>query len=158
MEMAEEPRHWDPDSRDEIYTELDHPADVFVEIGGKDLPELFENALFALYDQVAELEGFGTGREETITVKGPDAAGALRSLLAEALYLFETERFVAARAKVDIQTTSSGEVQATARLDGETLDRERHTLLSEVKAVTYHQLAVEEAPEGGWRASVLFDV
>ena len=156
--MVEEPRHWDPDSRDEVYSDLDHPADVFVEIWGEDLPELFENALFALYDQVAELQGFGTGREETITVMGPGAADALRSLLSEALYLFETEGFVAARAEVDVQTTSPDQVQVTARLDGETLDRERHTLLSEVKAVTYHQLAVERVPEGGWRASVLFDV
>ena len=156
--MVEEPRHWDPDRRDEVYSDLDHPADVFVEIWGEDLPELFENALFALYDQVAELQGFGTGREETITVTGPSAADALRSLLSEALYLFETEGFVAARAEVDVQTTSPDQVQVTARLDGETLDRERHTLLSEVKAVTYHQLAVERAPEGGWRASVLFDV
>ena len=156
--MVEEPRHWDPDSRDEVYSDLDHPADVFVEIWGEDLPELFENALFALYDQVAELQGFGTGREETITVTGPGAADALRSLLSEALYLFETEGFVAARAEVDVQTTSPDQVQVTARLDGETLARERHTLLSEVKAVTYHQLTVERVPEGGWRASVLFDV
>jgi len=46
----------------------------------------------------------------------------------------------------------------TAHLDGETLDRRRHTLLTEVKAVTYHQLAVETVPEGGWRATLLFDV
>ena len=43
------------------YEELDHPADLFLEITGQDLPTLFENALFALYDQVAELEGFESG-------------------------------------------------------------------------------------------------
>ena len=156
--MADEPRHWDPDGRDELYSDLGHPADVFVEIWGEDLPKLFENALFTLYDQLAELQGFGTGREETITVTGPGAEDALRSLLSEALYLFETEGFVAARADVDVETMSTNEVQVTAHLDGETLDRARHTLLSEVKAVTYHQLTVERAPEGGWRATVLFDV
>jgi SHS2 domain-containing protein len=156
--MVEQPKRWQPGNRDEVYTELDHPADVFLEIWGAGLPELFENALFALYDQVAELEGFGTGRKETIAVSGPSAADALRSLLSEALYRFATEGFVAARAQVAVQTSPAGEVGVIADLDGETIDRQRHTLLSEVKAVTYHQLAVEEVAEGGWKATVLFDV
>jgi SHS2 domain-containing protein len=29
---------------------------------------------------------------------------------------------------------------------------------SELKAVTWHQLAFEPAPDGGWRARVIFDV
>jgi len=156
--MADRPRRWEPDSRNEAYADLDHPADVFLEIWGDDLSVVFENALFALYDHIAELAGFGTGHEEVITVEGPDAAGALRSLLAEALYLFSTEGFVAARAEIDVQTRPAGEVGVTARLDGEIVDRRRHTLFTEVKAVTYHQLTVEKTAEGGWRATVLLDV
>ena len=51
-----------------------------------------------------------------------------------------------------------GRVQVTAHLHGETIDKRRHTLLTEVKAVTYHRLTVDRTPEGGWRATVLFDV
>lgn len=159
--MAEGPRNtgrWDPGTRSEVYTELEHPADLWVEVWGDDLRTLFENALFALYDQMAELEGFGTERRETIHAEGSSAEEALRSLLSEALYRFSTEGFVAAKADLDVGTTPSGGVRVTARLDGETIDSRRHTLLSEVKAVTYHQLEVERSPEGGWRATVLFDV
>jgi SHS2 domain-containing protein len=156
--MAEEPKRWEPAGRDEAYAELDHPADVFLEIWGGDLPALFENALFALYDQMAELEGFAAGRVETIAVEAPSAAEALRSLLSEALYRFETQGFVATRARVRVEASPTGEVQAAAHLDGETVDKRRHTLLTEVKAVTYHQLTVEAVPEGGWKATVLFDV
>jgi SHS2 domain-containing protein len=148
---------WDPEGRDSVYKELDHPADLLVEVWGSDLPELFENALFALYDQMAELEGFEIERSETIEVRGSSPEEALRSLLSEALYRFATEGFVAASAKIDVHATPSGEVQVKADLHGETIDRERHTLASEVKAVTYHKLAVERVPEG-WRATVLFDV
>ena len=93
----------------------------------------------------------------------PAVALSLVALVAAHLLLLARRRsraaeHSAARAEVDVQTTSPDQVQVTARLDGETLDRERHTLLSEVKAVTYHQLTVERVPEGGWRASVLFDV
>ncbi len=58
-EMVQTPdERWKPVDRDKVYAELDHAADVFVEVWGDDLPKLFENALFALYDQLAELEGF----------------------------------------------------------------------------------------------------
>jgi SHS2 domain-containing protein len=105
--MAEEPRRWEPGGRSEAYRELDHPADVFLEVWGRDLPALFENALFALYDQLAELEGFEVERAETIAVQAPSNAEALRALLSEALYRFETEGFVAARAKIAVDTAAT---------------------------------------------------
>ena len=157
-EGARSAGRWDPGARNEAYTELEHPADLLLEVWGGDLRALYENALFALYDQMAELEGFGTERRETIEAEGSSAEEALRSLLSEALYRFATEGFVAAGADLDVNITPSGGVRVTARLDGETIDSRRHTLLSEVKAVTYHQLKVERSPEGGWQATVLFDV
>ncbi|OFW57422.1 MAG: hypothetical protein A2133_06475, partial [Actinobacteria bacterium RBG_16_64_13] len=143
----------------EVYRQLDHPPDIFLEIWGADLPSLFENALFALYDQMAELEGFEGPRKETITVEAASPADALRSLLSEALYKFATEGFVAARAHIIVKTGASGRVKVVADLHGEEIDRRRHLLLTEVKAVTYHQLAVEATPGGGgWQATVLLDV
>lgn len=156
--MTRESSRWVPADRDKVYAELDHPADILLEIWGKDLPALFENALFALYDQLAALEGFEAERKETMVAKGPTPAEALRSLLSEALYRFATGSFVASQAKIGVKTAPSGEVEITAELHGETVDQERHTLLTEVKAVTYHQLSVEAQPDGGWQATVLFDV
>jgi SHS2 domain-containing protein len=156
--MGEEPRRWEPQSRGDVYKELDHPADLFLEVWGRDLPVLFENTLFALYDQMAELERFEIERKETIAVEGPTPAEALRALLSEALYRFAAHGFVAIKAKIDVETTAAGAVQVVAHLDGETIDRQRHILLTEVKAVTYHQLTVEKDSQGGWRATVLFDV
>jgi len=40
---------------------------------------------------------------------------------------------------------------------GETCDPARHSLAHEVKAVTYHGLAVEQVPDG-WRAEVILDI
>jgi SHS2 domain-containing protein len=183
---------WDPAERTGAYAELDHPADVLLEVWGGDLPALFENALFALYDHLVELERFDAEHEETITVSAPSNSEALRALLAEALYRFETEGFVAIRAKIAVDTGAAGagaageaaagtddtaaaevntgagtrvphtpathSVRVTARLEGEIVDKSRHTLLTEVKGITYHQLEVKRAPEGGWMANLLFDV
>lgn len=173
--MEKAPRGWASRDRATVYAELDHPADLFLEITGSDLATLFENALFALYDQMAVPAGFETRRELTIAVREAAPSDALRALLAEALYRFETEGFVAVGAEVSVdaaaepgegeRTGGSGgaggapeNLQVTARLWGENFDKRRHTLLTEVKAVTYHQLAVARTPDGGWRATVLFDV
>ncbi len=156
--MAEEPSRWRSGAQPGVYAELDHPADVFLEIWGRDLPALFENALFALYDQMAELEGFETGLKKTITARAAGPAEALRALLSEALYRFETKGFVATRADLSVRTLAGGDVEAIAELHGENIDKSRHTLLTEVKAVTYHQLSVEVVPDEGWRATVLLDV
>jgi len=156
--MKREPKRWQSQNRAQVYTELEHPADLFLEIRGSDLPALFENALFALYDQLADLEGFSDSRHETIQVKAPGQAEALRALLAEALYLFAAGGFVATGATVSLRENTDGEVEVQADLWGETIDRSRHTLLTEIKAVTYHRLVVEKLPSGEWRATVLFDV
>jgi SHS2 domain-containing protein len=167
---------WASRPREGAYRELDHPADLFLEIMGTDLPALFENALFAFYDQVAELTGFREEREAVITVREASAADALRALLVEVLFRFESEGFVAVGAEVAVHGPSGegggpggrgpggsgqggdGGVEAVARLWGENADKGRHTLLTEIKAVTYHRLAVDHLPGGGCRATVLFDV
>jgi SHS2 domain-containing protein len=174
--MVKAPRNWAERDRAKVYAELDHPADLFLEITGTDLPTLLENALFALYDQVAVLAGFEARRELTITVREAAPPDALRALLAEALFRFETEGFVAVGAEVNVderggpaEGEESGDgdgrrgdapegLQLTARLWGENADKRRHTLSTEVKAVTYHRLEVARRPGGEWRATVLFDV
>jgi SHS2 domain-containing protein len=158
--MVKAPSNWAERDREEVYVELDHPADLFLEITGTDLPTLLENALFALYDQMAVLAGFEARRELTITVREAAPPDALRALLAEALFRFETEGFVAVGAEVDVDERGGArkDLQITARLWGENADKLRHTLSTEVKAVTYHRLEVARRPGGEWRATVLFDV
>jgi len=44
-----------------------------------------------------------------------------------------------------------------AKVRGEKLDLSRHTLKTEIKAVTYHQLEVKKTAKG-WEAQIIFDV
>lgn len=156
--MRRELRRWQVENRNQAYTELEHPADLLLEIRGPDLATLYENALFALYDQLADLGDFDERQHEAIQITAPDHTQALRALLAEALYLFATSGFVATGAMVVLRETDAGKIEVRAELQGETFDRTRHTLFTEIKAVTYHRLALEKSPDGSWRATVLFDV
>jgi SHS2 domain-containing protein len=151
---------WEAARRAEAYTELEHPSDLFLEIRGCDVPTLVENALFALYDHIADIESFEPRRAQTLEAGGAGLDDALRTLLSEALYRFDTEGFVAADGEVTVSEgapESGGPWRLSARLWGDNADRGRHTLLHEVKAVTYHRLSVSRA-DGGWRATILLDL
>lgn len=212
------PSTWNVRDQAGAYRELEHPADLLLEITGVDLAGLFENALFAFYDQLARLGDFEANREVLITVEEATPPDLLRALLNEALYRFETEGFVAVGARVTVETGASpepaeamgiragrdgpqprgrpepdsgpgpsgepkpggepgpgrgpepgrgpgpggepegGRIKAVARLWGEDAPAGRHTPGTEIKAVTYHRLAVERRPDGTYVATVLFDV
>jgi SHS2 domain-containing protein len=163
--MTENRERWGPERRASAYAELEHPSDLFLEIHGRDPQELLENALFAFYDEVSEMDGFEPRRELTLEAGGAQLDDALRALLSEALFYFDTEGFVAVGGTVTLDgpdvlkaaTSAAAPWRATARLRGDNADRERHTLLHEVKAVTYHRLAVSRV-EDGWTATVLLDL
>lgn len=165
---------WMTKDMSNAFVELEHAADLFLEIRADDLPGLFENALYAFYCQVAELDSVGTGGEMVLEARGASLDDALRALLAEALFRFETEGFIGAAAEVTLQDSAvdfsaepdgsreplavASRFHVVARLWGEEADRRRHALLAEVKAVTYHRLKVSQTPDRGWRATVLFDL
>jgi SHS2 domain-containing protein len=118
-----------------------------------------ENALFALYETMLATEEVALeGRAEVHGV-GADPAEALRSLLAEALFLFDTDGFAAAGAEVTAETRAEPpQTVLRATLWGGALKPDRHRLKREVKAVTYHLLRVTEDRDREWRASVILDV
>ncbi len=138
------------------YAALDHPADLLLEIRGDDLPALFEHALYAFYSQVADVADVMPREELVLEVTETSVEGALRALLNEALFHLETEGFLAAGARVSI--TQEQVWRVCARLQGETADRQRHQLLLEVKAITYHRLTATQSRDGHWQATVLLDV
>lgn len=173
------PPHWCQAIAPDSYSELDHPADLFLEIRGATPEQLLEHALFALFDQIVDLSTVRLQTERVLTVEEPGWPEALRHLLAEALALFDGEGFLAGAARVTAgeqtpnrqatrgqatggrtagKQVADPPVRISASLWGENLDSSRHSLQAEIKAVTYHRLLVEQVDDGSWRAQVLFDV
>jgi SHS2 domain-containing protein len=77
----------------------------------------------------------------------------LYAWLAEILAIMDAERLVLRRA--DVALIENGRVTGTVY--GEPLDGTRHRTGVAIKAVTYHQFAVEQTAEG-WRARVFLDL
>jgi len=150
------------------YTELSHPADLFLEIRGSSLADLSEHALYALFDNLVELNSVEPRQTRTAESSAVTPAEAIRRLVAEALVLFYTERFLVAGGSVKVSTgtpgarspgTSGGTfLTLSASLWGEVFDPGRHELLTEIKAVTRHQMVAERDRTGRWRATMLLDV
>jgi SHS2 domain-containing protein len=178
LTIESRPAPWTSRGKTGSWRELEHPADLLLQITGSTLSELFENALGAFYAQVADLDQLGSEYDQstprTLELATPSLSEALRALLAEALYLFDCESFVATAARVDVhedvaatdgnapggglEESEENRVRVSARLWGEKITSRPEVFLAEVKAVTYHQLAVTQQPDGRWQATVLFDV
>lgn len=132
---------------------LAHTADSGAEIEAPDLEGLFADAARALVTLVLE-EGEIQPRETVeIRLAADDLPSLLVAWLSELLFLVDTRGFLASwfRFRHLDGTTLEAEVL------GEPLDPERHGAGREVKAVTWHDLAVEPGP-AGWTARVLFDL
>ncbi len=137
------------------YHLLDHAADIGLVISAADLPTLFADAVHALFDVIAEVRLPADGKLPTLAVHvaGEDWPDLMVNWLREALYQWAGEERLIRKARI----LSIGEYRLAARLSYEPFDAERHIVLREIKAVTYHQIRVAPMPEG-WEARVVFDV
>ncbi|MFQ5723279.1 MAG: archease [Terriglobia bacterium] len=140
---------------------LDHPADVGFRARGQTLAELFAAAALALCDYGWDLETVRARQTIELRVRAASLEDLLYSWLSEVLFLTDAEGWVFKRFAVSrVAKSGSGqrelwEVQGVGR--GERFDTKRHRARTYIKAVTYHQLAVEQK-RGGWQATVYLDV
>ena len=136
---------------------LDHTADVGFEAFGRTKAEAFANAGRALFSLMVDLDSICPREELRIeaSASGSDtsASDLLVNWLSEMLYLCDAEGWLLCDFKID--TLNSRSISAVAR--GERFDRARHQMKLLVKAITYHQLALEEI-DGGWNAQVYVDI
>jgi len=135
------------------YKLFDHTADLGLEIYGKTVTDLFTNAAFAIFDIITDLKHVAPTMEREIVVEGEGWEDLLVNYLREILYMFNGEGLLlkeCSMLKVDAR-------HLEVMVKGERFDPTKHRINTEIKAVTYHQAAVRETPDG-WVGRVIFDV
>jgi SHS2 domain-containing protein len=132
---------------------FEHTADIGIRARAGTLEELFVDAARGLFSiMVANPETIRPLQEITVSIAGEQHDDLLFDWLAELLYTFDTKRMVFR--EFEVKCTGVG---VTAVIRGEPIDRARHELDMEVKAITYHGLKCE--PDGdGWLAEVIVDL
>jgi SHS2 domain-containing protein len=138
------------------YRQLEHTSDLKVEVFGDDLPELFRSAAECVSSCMLGDARVGEARTEHVGLAAAGPAELFLDWLRELLYLFSVKGMAIARADI-ARLGGNGEWRLEARVSGEDYSPDRHGLVAEIKAPTYHDYAFEMKP-GACRAVVVFDV
>jgi SHS2 domain-containing protein len=136
-----------------MYETFDHTADLGFRATAPDLDALFADMARCLFASVVENPGaIRPESEQTVELAGTDREFLLFDWLKELLYRFDAGHWLFAEFRVSVRDDG-----LTATIRGEPLDPARHLLSHEVKAITYHELKVEQAADG-WLAEVIVDI
>ena len=138
------------------YRNLEHTADLAIEVIAGSLDELFGESVRALTDSMTRLEKVVPRVTHEVAMSAPELDRLLVDLLNEAVFLHETRDLVFRQASLSVSESESGWALA-GTLSGEEFDLERHGLKTLIKAVTYHQLSVDQLPRG-WMARIVIDL
>jgi len=131
-------------------------ADVAFVARGASLPSLFEAAARALTDVMVDRRTVVGRVERRIDVKSPSVDRLLYDFLTELIVIKDVDSLLFKDYKVSI--TSRGHALACV-MRGEEIDRERHALRNDVKAVTMHMFEVKKKGKlGWWEATVVLDI
>lgn len=136
-----------------MYSSFEHTADIGLDVSAESREVLFAEAARGLLSILVEDPAMVRPEQEvTISVAGSDLEYLLFDWLDELLFRFETARLLLCEFEVRFHDEG---ITVSAR--GETFQSERHRLAHEVKAITYHQLSVQQTAEG-WQARFIVDI
>lgn len=132
---------------------LEHTADIGFRVRASTAEELFARAAEALASLAFELDNVEERDCWELEAKGEDWESLLVNWLSEVLYLMDARRLLLCRCEVSRISSDS----VAGRGFGEPCNPARHRAKLVIKGVTYHQLQVEQRPEG-WYAQVILDI
>jgi SHS2 domain-containing protein len=136
----------------EIFRELEHTADLGIEVQAGSRPEMFRRAAVAIARLMVITEAVRGIESRELWIPGCDDADLMHDLLSRLLQTFMIDNFIWSDVSVD-----EGPGGLKIALHGERFDPARHEFRREIKAVTYHELSIRNAG-GRWIARVIFDV
>ncbi|MCF8040387.1 MAG: archease [Desulfohalobiaceae bacterium] len=132
---------------------FEHTGDLGVELYGDTLEDLFEHAGEAFTDIVIDPSSVRPLQEIELRVEAPDLEQLLVEWLSELIFRFDAHGRLFCH--YHIRSLDAQRLVGTAR--GEVFDPTRHTIRTEVKGATYHQLELRRY-EQGWKGRVIFDL
>jgi SHS2 domain-containing protein len=135
------------------FREIEHTADLAVEMTGATFPALLAVSGEALFSLIADPENIEMRDEIPVSATGDGPEELLHAWLCEVLARFNIDGFIGKNCAID-QITAD---RVDGRIRGEKLDLTRHGFRTEIKGVTYHDFRVWQE-DGLWHARIIFDV
>jgi SHS2 domain-containing protein len=133
--------------------EVDHTADAGFIVWASGLEELFERTAWAMFTLIVDMETVQVRVSEEVRVEGTDLEDLLVRWLSDLNFRHITRSALFSRFRVE----AIEETCLRATVEGEEVDPARHTIFTEIKAVTYHKLSIART-DGAYRAYIVFDL
>ena len=123
----------------------DHTADVQVRSWGKTLEEAFSQTALSLMTTITpNLKKITPLIKKSIEINSEDIYALCFDFLSEFLYIFDVDELVFNEITVDFIKKKNDGYKLKATAIGEKFDRHKHELGTEVKAITYSFMNIEE--------------
>jgi SHS2 domain-containing protein len=132
---------------------IDHTADAGISVEAPDLARLFERAAQGMFFVITKVGAAHAKETMRISIDATDRMALLVRWLSELNYRHVTEHRLFSKFEIVVLD----ERHLEADVSGEIFDPARHTIFTEIKAVTFHDLRLERDGRG-WKAQIIFDL
>ncbi|MFW9925443.1 MAG: archease [Candidatus Thorarchaeota archaeon] len=132
---------------DRGFTFHDHTADITIECWAPSLSEAFVEAAKATFEVILDTSTVKPKESIEVTITGSDLEELLVEWIGELIALIDINGQFYTKFEVQsIEKTTSGYL-LKALVWGELIDHEKHDTRTEVKAMTYADMIIDQKPE-----------
>jgi SHS2 domain-containing protein len=135
------------------YRVTERQSELAVKVLGNSQTELFENAAFALFDVMTDIDKIDIKERMPLEVEGVGMDDLMVNWTRELLYLFQGSGYLLKEFKI----RQANDRSVKAEVSGERIDPDRHEIKKEVKSVAYHQSRMQKTGDQ-WTAQLIFEV
>ena len=139
-----------------MFNYFETTADLGVEAKGKSLEEAFKEGAKGLYNIMVDIDKVDKREAVEFEVEGESLEELLYNFLNELLFYTDVDNLVFSDFDIKIERDDDNyKLRCTAY--GEKIDKEKHNIKEEVKAVTYHKMEIKQE-DGGWKIRYIVDL
>ena len=137
---------------------LDHTADIQSLSWGRTLEEAFSQTALSLMTVITpNLKKISHKVQKSLKIKAEDKEALLFDFLSEFLFIFDVEGLVFNEIEIKSINKINNHYELEAIVRGEEFDKKKHDVGTEVKAITYSFINIDESTEGV-KIKIVFDI
>jgi SHS2 domain-containing protein len=129
-------------------------ADIAFRVSADSPSALFESSARALTDVMVDRKSLRSGIKKEISIKTEGLDGLLYDFLTELIIMKDVDSLLFKNFSAKVSRDGKSLV---CSVSGETIDRERHALRNDVKAVTMYMFGVKQE-RGRWVSTIVLDI
>ncbi|MDH7605272.1 MAG: archease [Melioribacter sp.] len=139
------------------YKFIEHTADIAIEVEGKTIEDVFISAFYAWKEIVLETTNIKNEQSKKFIFNSKTLEELLIEFLGELNYQLYTKKWVVNSINKILIEKTSELFHLDFEVFGESLKNKNHLVKEEIKAVTFHQMKIEEK-NGNLSTIIVFDI